>query len=74
MQLQPTQFLTVVALLIALTGGSTWAKSVDDVSVEIINDNGRSLQQYPVRQRNPDTVYRAYLAAERGAGYAITPH
>ncbi len=41
------------------------------VKIEVLNDNGRSLRQYPVRRQGRGGAYRAYLEAKRGKNYAI---
>lgn len=40
------------------------------VGVQVVNDNGRTLRQFPLRRQGQDT-YRAYLEARRGQNYAI---
>lgn len=42
-----------------------------DVEVEIIDDSGRELRQYPVRGNSNRETSRAYVEAERGENYAI---
>lgn len=42
-----------------------------DVEIEIIDDSGRELRQYPLRGNGNRRTSRAYVEAERGENYAI---
>ncbi len=41
------------------------------VQVEVLNDDGRSLRQIPLRRQERGSAQRAYLEAKRGQNYAI---
>ncbi len=65
---------TVVAILgTALQAATSSATARNrDVTVEIINTNGSTFEQFPVSQGG--SAFRAYLEAERNAPYRIRIH
>jgi hypothetical protein len=64
-------FATAVALA-ALLPASGWAWSRHgDVDIEILDDRGHEFRQFPLVESRGRRTERAYLEAERGAGYSI---
>jgi len=64
--------LSAVVGLGALLPATGWAWSrVGDVEIEIVDDRGRELPQYPLVESGGRRTERAYLQAERGENYSI---
>lgn len=66
-----TPLLALAALLAAATAAAWERLDADDVAIRIVDDRGRDYAQYPAEGRSRPWVQKAYLEAERGAGYAI---
>ncbi len=62
--------IAAVILAIVLSTAQVWAGSVGDaVEVRIVNDNGRTLPTYPVKQRSG--IKKVYAEAVKGDHYRI---
>lgn len=61
----------LAALLAVGVSAAAWAQRSGDVEIEVINDRGRSLPEYPVRREDRPGVYKAYLEATRGQNYSL---
>jgi hypothetical protein len=62
-----------MAIWVMLAPTTVWAQrfGIGDVEVEVINDRGRSLPEYPLRRDDRPGIYKAYLEARRGQNYSI---
>jgi hypothetical protein len=59
----------ITGLFFSLSAQAQRGPNPDDVVIEILNDRGQVLQQYPLREQRGD--YRAYLQALEGERYSI---
>ncbi len=71
----PSLYSILMAGLLGLGASTTiearpWIAD-PDVEIEVIDDSGRELRQYPVRGTSNRKNSRAYIEAERGENYAI---
>ncbi|MBL8260640.1 MAG: hypothetical protein JNM60_12595 [Candidatus Competibacteraceae bacterium] len=61
----------LVAMLMALGPAAGWAQRSGDVEVEVVDQRGRVLADYPLRRDERPGIYKAYLEARRNQRYSI---
>ena len=63
----------LIVALMALGTTAVWAQrySTSNLEVNIVDDRGRTLQEYPVRGESRGAVYKAYVEATRGRNYSV---
>lgn len=59
-----------LSLLIPFSA-QAWENNSDAVDIRVVDDRGRQLNQYPLRDTTRSGAYRAYLEANPGQSYAI---
>ena len=61
----------IAALL--LGSGTVWAQGygVSNLEVDVVDDRGKTLPEYPVRGESRGAVYKAYVEATRGRRYSV---
>ena len=62
-----------IAALMLLGSGTVWAQrySTSNLEVDVVDDRGKTLPEYPVRGESRGVVYKAYLEATRGHNYSV---
>ncbi|MCC7219490.1 MAG: hypothetical protein IT490_02025 [Candidatus Contendobacter sp.] len=63
----------LIAALMLLGPGAVWAQrySTSNLEVDVVDDRGKTLPEYPVRGESRGVVYKAYLEATRGHNYSV---
>ncbi|MCC8994911.1 MAG: hypothetical protein LM550_14750 [Candidatus Contendobacter sp.] len=63
----------LIVALMALGPTAVWAQryNTGNLDVNIVDDRGRTLREYPVRGESRGAVYKAYVEATRGRNYSV---
>ncbi len=63
----------LMAALMLLGPGAVWAQryNTGNLEVDVVDDRGRTLPEYPVRGESRGPVYKAYLEATKGRNYSV---
>jgi len=63
----------LIAALLLLGPGAVWAQSysTSNLEVDVVDDRGTTLPEYPVRGESRGAVYKAYIEATRARRYSV---
>ncbi|MFZ4792167.1 MAG: hypothetical protein ACOYMW_14970 [Candidatus Competibacteraceae bacterium] len=63
----------LIAALMLLGPGAVWAQryNTGTLEVNVVDDRGRTLQEYPVRGEGGGQLHKAYVEATRGRNYSV---